>query len=980
MEIKIINTEQINFITLFNCPEKTIKLNLKTKVTEINKVDAEYLLLEIQTLGKDIIIYKGFIIISGDIYPTPKINNIMIIKELAYKFDDKLNLRIFVKAEISNEDRIYLSNKEEINTILDFTENKIENTLKCLLKINQNLYSNVFIVDNDYADNYYLVRSLTNNTIYKLAKKSNFINYILFKNDFIYICNYYNNTDDIVLTSISMLNKLSEENLFFLLEKNQKIKSTIFTGKIVEIPNIRKINNSNIIIVNFILLSDDRQLFEFEYKENKEEETNVDNYNKIKLGQLFLINDYKIKEAKDRLPLLEMKENAFIYFSEQSIYFSNKIKLNNLSVLNFHFLDYKENDNIYNRVSIKGEITHINKAEMYIIVYNVKIKYFEYAPIDIILIKNNNNKLKFAFNLMNGFMNKLNAFINHEFNCAYLYEYLYYSFSEIFLRTTKKIYLKTDNKSNKNEKIISVYDNYESSKRLRFNILNIPFQNEVDKKIINSTNSLLVCEVFKKGFFESKIVGIFNINEIYNNIQKLTSNDIFDNYYEDFGFIYDYFSESKNLNIDNIVDMCKNNYNKNKNTLADIDYGKISSFEEEISKRQFKTRIGLIVSSFLNSANIDSEDDMIDILNNTFSKINKHKQDLSYHQYLRLFSFLLRNNNITFKIKIFSKLNDYSPYLVAYKFNVEEINNITESSRLFMPYLEMDSYILTNYNITSQKSYSLSIEPLFVVRKHLLQGYEKFFLIEEADNTVFAKWITDEKITIINIRNIFKFSNISNLAEIEEITTPHILKNHAFAVSMEFRHENNSNQKNKGIISPIFYFDEDNIKKIEYIKNGRIQGEDGRLIEAFIDEDRDAILSLQGDIIYGDLLDFALFVQEDFSLLKEKMEKIKNSKNKFKDNINGNSNNNESKININKMNSNDKNINEIEDSDNDEKLVENLKRYGFVMLSDEEYKTSDILDIIRIAKLNNNYEDLPEFIKMFDKEMKRLKNKDINEK
>ncbi|MBP3760922.1 MAG: hypothetical protein J6I55_05565, partial [Ruminococcus sp.] len=39
----------------------------------------------------------------------------------------------------------------------------------------------------------------------------------------------------------------------------------------------------------------------------------------------------------------------------------------------------------------------------------------------------------------------------------------------------------------------------------------------------------------------------------------------------------------------------------------------------------------------------------------------------------------------------------------------------------------------------------------FVVRKHLLQGYEKFFLIEEADNTVFAKWITDEKITIIVI-------------------------------------------------------------------------------------------------------------------------------------------------------------------------------------------------------------------------------------
>ena len=42
-----------------------------------------------------------------------------------------------------------------------------------------------------------------------------------------------------------------------------------------------------------------------------------------------------------------------------------------------------------------------------------------------------------------------------------------------------------------------------------------------------------------------------------------------------------------------------------------------------------------------------------------------------------------------------------------------------------------------------------------------------------------------------------------------------------------------------------------------------MQGEDGRLIEAFIDEDRDIILSLKGDIIYGELLDFNLFIKED---------------------------------------------------------------------------------------------------------------------
>ena len=62
---------------------------------------------------------------------------------------------------------------------------------------------------------------------------------------------------------------------------------------------------------------------------------------------------------------------------------------------------------------------------------------------------------------------------------------------------------------------------------------------------------------------------------------------------------------------------------------------------------------------------MNTKEDMIDIINNTFAKVNKYKEELSYLQYLRLFSFLLRNNNITFKIKIFSKLNNYSPYLVA---------------------------------------------------------------------------------------------------------------------------------------------------------------------------------------------------------------------------------------------------------------------------------------------------------------------------
>ena len=176
-----------------------------------------------------------------------------------------------------------------------------------------------------------------------------------------------------------MLNKLTEENLFFLLEKNAEIKSTIFTGKIVEITQIKSIIISNTIIVKFILLNNEKKLYEIEYKGNKNEENN---YNNIKIGQLFLINDYKIFEFQDKLPVIEIQDNSFIYFSDQNLYFSNKIKINNLSVLQFYFLDYNKNNNIYNKILVNEEINNINKDEMNIIIDNEKRKNSEYSPIN----------------------------------------------------------------------------------------------------------------------------------------------------------------------------------------------------------------------------------------------------------------------------------------------------------------------------------------------------------------------------------------------------------------------------------------------------------------------------------------------------------------------------------------------------------------------------------------------------------------------
>ena len=67
MENNVISIEEIDFKNLFNNTEKTIKVNLKTKITNIMNVDAENILLEIQSSGSDIKIFKGLNIINGDI-------------------------------------------------------------------------------------------------------------------------------------------------------------------------------------------------------------------------------------------------------------------------------------------------------------------------------------------------------------------------------------------------------------------------------------------------------------------------------------------------------------------------------------------------------------------------------------------------------------------------------------------------------------------------------------------------------------------------------------------------------------------------------------------------------------------------------------------------------------------------------------------------------------------------------------------------
>lgn len=960
MEENIINDYDIDFISFFNTPQKLIKVNFQSRIIELKEVN-EQISLDIISNVNENLCYKGFNIFKGEIFPIPKKFDIIQIKEIQYELDDDFNLGIFIKANVVDEKEVNFILNDKFKNILNFSPPKIMDTLKDVLKIKENLISNIFVVEDDNScNNYYVLRCIENNAIFHLEKNIKFLQYTLKEKDIIYILNFLETKNHINLTPISLIKILTEENLFILLEKRKIIQSKYFLGKIVEI-NHKNYNNY------YIILNDENQLFA--YEEMKDD---------LKLGQLIYMSNYKTYENKNiQLQALDKVKNSFFFISEQNLYFSNKIRINSLSVIQIHFLDFisskhqKNNENYYNVIEINESKSIITKDKMDFIIENKRIKNYEYYPIIIKLIhmKDESKNKTFCFNLMHGFLNEINAFINYYFKKSYYYEYLYYSFDNELLKSNKII------KIGKKEKVIFNFDNFESKNRLRFNILNIPFQNECNEKNLNNSNSLMICEIFKDSGFQSKIIGVFNIENIKEFIPELKSNKIFDRYYNDFGFIYDYLADDKKNNILKFIDLCKEKYTNIIKPDTSLDFKNIRTYEEDITFSQLKTRIGIILSNYLSKLNENNKIEKTEGLFNVFAQIYKYKENLSYLQFLRLYKYLIRKkfeNQKDFTLVIVSKLNEYSPYLKAYNFIIKEIKDINESSRLFMGYLQLDSYILYNHLNEGKKSYSFSLEPLFMVKNHLLQNYEGFFLIDnDSSEKIYARSMIDEKITILNAKNIFKFSNLK-LIDIDEIKTPHLLNNHAFAISMEFRHENNchqkKSQKNKRTLSPMYYFDREKIKKIEYVKNGKPQGEDGRLIEALIDEDRDLILSLQTDIIYGDLLDIKLFTQKDFVELKNNINIIKNGKNKFKDTFEEEKQNNE---NIKDENMNNPKIKEeynIEEEEednreeNNESMFKNLIKYDYLMISDEEYSLDDIKEIIDFAIKTNTYDKLPDYI------------------
>ena len=805
--------------------------------------DLDFIELDVE---ENKIIFQKITLIKGEIYPLPKNGDLLNIKQMYFNYDKRLVLRLFIKAEIFQS-----------NEILSFSQDQICPSLQTICNIKEKLHTNLFKLDSN-DENFSYLFCINDLNIYKISNK---LITSAFKGDFLLITNYILNKDEILSINLTNIKKLDEEEKIFQWFYRVNEKMSLF--KVIDINE-----------KNYICIDSNKNLYQIERNKELEEL-------KIKICQLLIVNYSLDKNSKCRLNNIKLNKKLIIKISEQDIYFSKLLPINYISVIYINFLDYQKDNNLYDALIINGKKIKINNNEIYFIIPSL-YRDFDFYPVDISLLKTDkiNSRKDFKFILYQGLLNRINAFINFTSDKTYFLEYFMMSIDIPLIKINTKIYFKI----NKIQYELKYFDNFQSENRKRINCLNVPFQyikNFDEKKKLKNKNSIQICKIFNQN--KNMIFGIFDINEMDSKEEK-NDNSYFDNYYSEFGNIITLLDE-KNIDLEKLREMCLKIYSESKIEKSNDII--ISTYCNELTLSQYKTRLGLLFCYYFNLYNEDFKR-IIWHYKYIAMQMDNDDVNITLLQRLRIIIFYLDkklNNSGSINDIIFlSQYNKDTPYVLASEFNKNEIKHLNEFSRYFFFFLQLDSFILKNYYIDKQ-SFSFSLELLFVMKHYLLSFYEGFIFTSTEKSDQYAYMSEQHDITVINEENLF--TKCTNYDKLRRINDKKISKNYALPISFEFRHEKNSHQKrrnkNPRVFSPcVFYkdgkYEEIREKIIVNRKKGKEvieKGESGRMVERYLCDDNKRFELLKNIPIFGELLDYTYFVEKDFSRLLKKMDEIK---------------------------------------------------------------------------------------------------------
>ena len=810
---------------LLGSPNKSIEIKVKFFVEYVELID-DLDLIKLNLI-KDNNIYKGIVMEKGLTFPIPKKDDIILAKKIYLKYNQQFQFQIYIEGNVTKEEDVI--NIQNVTKDFSFEENNIFNTLSEFKNIKlKNASSTIFIVEGKLGD-YAEVKSLSDSKKYilehSLMKYSG-----LKKKSFLWINFHEIENKKIMANILSTFEILNDEQMARIL--NLKYFDNLEIFKVIDI------NKDNIIVIDvfFNILN---------VNKNNEKLKGLN----IELCTLIIISNFEKKDNE-----VKLFDESFIYKLKEEFHYLD-ININSIAILKLYILDFDQAKNKYDTFinCEDNKKVIITKKEEYLIITNAYPRLYEYFPCKIGMLNSKNEKIKpitFTIYVYNGLMNKINVFLTTICEKTYFYEYLYYNLTQPLKNIEKNIIV------NDIKYEIKMFDNFSSENRKRICLLNIPYQ---DIKTFENEllyNSIQVSEIFLED--KSDVLSINDISCV--EIKKPRPNSYFNEYYSDFGDIYDLMKECGINNRKNMIEVLNKKIKKFNDIEFEYDICDINLFDNIMTLSQFKTWIGLIISYYM-SFFASKQLHFLNKIEYILSLILE--ENVNYYDFIRIFIFLIKekiinNNKSNVELIFISRLDKLSPYLIAYQFNINQINNLKECDLLFQAYLQFDSFEAFNY-LYKEKSYTFSLEMNFMIKHQLLSAYENFFIVKRKSSGEYAYIDYKTKITVINEASIFE----DNKKDISAINEENEAKNCAIPLVINFSHEKGGHfkflLKNDFDSSPKLYFKGLSLRIEAVNKNGIIDGETGNIIELFICDDKDIIDKLTTSFIYGALLESKYF-------------------------------------------------------------------------------------------------------------------------
>ena len=592
------------------------------------------------------------------------------------------------------------------------------------------------------------------------------------------------------------------------------------------------------------------------------------------------------------------KDREFIYFkmnNNSKIEKLNEIReenpINHKIAIKFNLLDFISKDrNKICKIGLElpkesqNIISNKTDKEIIFFIYDARNYNYAYFPQIVYLYESEEKFYKYKFFVYKSLLVEANIFIQRVCECCY--EFLYFSLdnslpSEIIIKCE-------DNK----EKKFKEFYSFNSKIRKSIIFINLPFQNKEELDFGKNLLNIYLCDKEK-----TKLYGSFSLDTIkYMNISK-----------------YKY--------IDLVEARLKDIYKDYKN------YIEVEENPEEFMKKYFLFEENEIkvfreaINEKFHLYNYQNDENTLNYFNslclwNFYYCIQKGEFMISLmNDYIKLYEYLIKIEDLDYveksmilvgfvarvledednlscpKFFYINDLDKLNPYRLAYDFQFEIIENITENSCLFQPFLFLDSYIMdcktlkSNFSFIKTKinkisAYSISMLPIEIIKKDLKKTIKNYFFVLEkqaepnkrnyyASVQKYNRLITyNENILLVHLAN----KRMYNLKNIEYKNKPKSVKDYAFSINIENLHENFSHNKEELInfkSSPTLFFDRELNHSYVYHYETKEYGEAGKLVEKFIiDETLIDYLKLPFNKL-GDLFEVGYFVDKDFNKLKK---------------------------------------------------------------------------------------------------------------